>query len=115
MTDVYPRIETGNAAPAKAPRLLDVVREKVRAMHYSRRTEEAYVHWIRDYVRFHGKRHPREMGAAEVEAFLSHLAIARNVSASAHQQGFRHGCFFTSASWISTCPGPRSLSASRRC
>ena len=86
MTDVYPRIETGNAAPANPPRLLDVVREKVRALHYSRRTEEAYVHWIRDYVRFHGKRHPREMGAVEVEAFLSHLANARNVSASTHQQ-----------------------------
>ena len=85
MTDVYPRIETGNAAPANPPRLLDVVREKVRALHYSRRTEEAYVHWIRDYVRFHGKRHPREMGAVEVEAFLSHLANARNVSASTHQ------------------------------
>lgn len=51
-----------------------------------RRTEEAYVHWIRDYVSFHGKRHPREMGAAEVVAFLSHLANARNVSASTHQQ-----------------------------
>ena len=86
MTNVYPRIETGNAAPANPLRLLDVVREKVRALHYSRRTEEAYVHWIRDFVRFHGKRHPREMGAAEVEAFLSHLANARNVSASTHQQ-----------------------------
>ena len=55
-------------------------------MHYSRHTEEAYEHWIRDYVRFHGKRHPREMGAAEMEAFLSYLANARNVSASTHQQ-----------------------------
>jgi len=44
MPDVYPRIETGNAAPANPPRLLDVVREKVRALHHSRRTEEAYVH-----------------------------------------------------------------------
>ena len=86
MTDVYPRIETGKAAPANPPLLLDVVRGKLRALHYSRRTEEAYVHWIRDYVRFHGKRHPREMGAVEVEAFLSHLANARNVSASTHQQ-----------------------------
>jgi hypothetical protein len=70
-----------------------------------RRTEGAYVHWIRDYVSFHGKWHPREMGAAEVEAFLSHLANASNVSASTHQQGFRRCCFFTSASWISICPG----------
>lgn len=86
MTDVYPRIETGNTAPANPPRLLDVVHEKAQALHYSRRMEEAYVHWIRDYVRFHGKRHPRDMGAAEVEAFLSHLANARNVSTSTHQQ-----------------------------
>ena len=50
MTDVYPRIETGNAAPANPPRLLDVVREKMRTLNYSRRTEEAYVHWIRDYT-----------------------------------------------------------------
>ncbi len=46
MTDVYPRIETGNAVPANPPLLLDVVRGKVRALQYSRRTEEAYVHWI---------------------------------------------------------------------
>lgn len=63
MTDVYPHIETGNAAPANPPRLLDVVREKVRALHYSRHTESAYVHWNRGHLCFHGKRHPREMGA----------------------------------------------------
>ena len=86
MNDVYPRIKTGNAVPANPPLLLDVVRGKLRALHYSWRTEEAYVHWIRDYVRFHGNWHPREMGAAEMEAFLSHLANARNVFSSTHQK-----------------------------
>jgi hypothetical protein len=50
MTDMYPRLETGNAAPANPPRLLNVVRGKVRTLQYSRRTEMAYVHWIRDYT-----------------------------------------------------------------
>ena len=54
--------------------------------HYSIRTEEQYVGWIRRYVLFHGKRHPREMGAREVEAFLTHLAVAGNVSASTQNQ-----------------------------
>ncbi len=60
--------------PLRATRLLDQVRERVRAMHYSFRTEEAYVYWCRAYVRFHGLRHPKEMAGAEVEAFLTHLA-----------------------------------------
>ena len=57
------------------PRLLDQVRGAVRARHYSPRTEDAYVHWIRRYIVFHGKRHPAEMGVTEVEAFLTHLAV----------------------------------------
>jgi hypothetical protein len=59
------------------PRLLDQVRAAVRMRHYSRRTEEAYAAWVRRFVLFHDKRHPREMGEAEVAAFLSHLATAR--------------------------------------
>lgn len=72
-------------APA-APRLLDQVRERVRFLHYSKRTEEAYVHWVRAFVRFHHLRHPREMGQAEVEAFLSWLAAERQVAVSTHRQ-----------------------------
>lgn len=64
------------------PRLLDAVRERLRARHYSYRTEQQYVAWIRRYVLFHGKRHPAEMAAAEIEQFLTHLAVERNVSAS---------------------------------
>jgi hypothetical protein len=57
--------EAGPPEPAR-PRLLDRVREAIRARHYSRRTEKAYVHWIKRYIFFHGKRHPAEMGAVEV-------------------------------------------------
>jgi len=67
-------------------RLLDRVREAVRTRHYSRRTEEAYVHWIRRFIVFHEKRHPREMGAPEVSAFLTWLAVERRVSASTQNQ-----------------------------
>jgi integron integrase len=74
----------GTASPS--PRLLDRVREAVRARHYSLRTEEAYVAWTRRYVLFHKKRHPQEMGEAEINAFLSDLAVARHVSASTQNQ-----------------------------
>ena len=67
-------------------RLLDVVRETIRTLHYSRRTEKAYVGWIRRYILFHGRRHPREMGAAEVSRFLTALAVDGNVSASTQNQ-----------------------------
>jgi len=66
--------------------LLDVVREALRTRHYSLRTEEAYVGWIKRYVRFHGLRHPAEMGEAQVNAFLTHLAVAGSVSASTQSQ-----------------------------
>ena len=67
-------------------RLLDQVRDKIRIKHYSLRTEEAYPHWIKRFILFHGKRHPRDLGAREVESFLSHLAVAGNVSASTQNQ-----------------------------
>jgi hypothetical protein len=70
-----------------APRLLDALRERLRYMHYSLRTEEAYVYWVRGFVRWAGgRRHPREMGAAEVQAFLSMLANERHVAAATHRQ-----------------------------
>jgi integron integrase len=70
----------------KSPRLLDQVRELIRIRHYSIRTEQAYVQWISRFILFHGKRHPRELGADEVTAFLSHLAVKRNVAASTQNQ-----------------------------
>jgi integron integrase len=68
------------------PKLLDQVRNKIRVKHYSIRTETQYLQWIKRFILFHGKRHPKDMGAAEVEAFLSHLAVEGNVSASTQNQ-----------------------------
>lgn len=69
-----------------SPRLLDQVRQVIRIKHYSIRTEQAYLQWIRRYILYHGKRHPRDMGATEVSAFLSSLAITAKVSASTQNQ-----------------------------
>jgi integron integrase len=71
---------------SKPPKLLDRVRTRLRIGHYSIRTEEAYVGWIRRYILFHGKRHPAEMGTAEVEAFLTSLAVEGRVAASTQNQ-----------------------------
>ncbi|MDP3744439.1 MAG: integron integrase [Methylotenera sp.] len=68
------------------PKLLDQVVVRIRVKHYSRRTEQAYVDWIKRYIFHHGKRHPKEMGSVEVEGFLSYLAVSRNVSASTQNQ-----------------------------
>ncbi|MBU0499069.1 MAG: integron integrase [Gammaproteobacteria bacterium] len=70
----------------QSPKLLDRMRAEIRLRHYSIRTEETYVDWARRYILFHKKRHPQEMGAGEVTAFLSHLASERNVSASTQNQ-----------------------------
>jgi integrase len=67
-------------------RLLDQVREQIRLKHYSIRTERVYCEWVRRFIRFHAYRHPAEMGAVEVEAFLSDLAVRRDVSASTQNQ-----------------------------
>jgi integron integrase len=77
--------ETSPAGPPK-PRLLDRVREVLRTRHYSRRTEEAYLAWIRRYIFFHGKRHPAELGGPEVTRFLSSLAVEGQVAASTQNQ-----------------------------
>ena len=66
--------------------LLDQVRDQIRTRHYSIRTEEAYLRWIREYILFFDKRHPAELGANEISTFLSHLAVQRNVAASTQNQ-----------------------------
>ena len=82
-----PPLATAAAAPgAPPPKLLDRLRIHLRTRHYSIRTEEAYVDWARRFILFHDKRHPQDMGAAEVQAFLSHLAVDRQVSASTQNQ-----------------------------
>ena len=68
------------------PRLLDRLRAAIRTRHYSRRTEESYAGWTRRFILFHRKRHPASMGADEVNAFLTHLAVTQHVSASTQAQ-----------------------------
>ena len=68
------------------PKLLVQVREQIRVRNYSIRTESVYAEWVKRYIRFHHYRHPAEMGGAEIEAFLTHLAVARNVSGSTQNQ-----------------------------
>ena len=67
-------------------KLLEQVRDSLRLKHYSYRTEETYLTWIKRFILFHGKRHPREMGSPEIEAFITHLAVARNVAVSTQNQ-----------------------------
>ncbi len=77
---------TPGAAPAASPRLLDRLRDALRVRHYAIRTEQAYVDWARRFILFHGKRHPVELGADEVAAFLTHLAVERSVAPSTQNQ-----------------------------
>lgn len=74
-------------------KLLDQLADKIRMKHHSRKTESAYVEWSRRYILFHNKRHPREMGKAEIEAYLNHLANVRHVSASTQNQAL-HAILF---------------------
>jgi len=69
-----------------SPRLFDHVRDRMRVKHYSMRTEDTYLQWIRRFIFLHGKKHPREMGGPQVEAFLSHLATGARVAASTQNQ-----------------------------
>ncbi len=73
---------------ARPPKLLDRLREACRVRHYSIRTEEAYHDWAKRFILFHNKRHPQEMGAAEINQFLTHLAVDGHVSASTQNQAF---------------------------
>ena len=75
-----------SVTPQNPPKLLDQLRERIRYLHYSLRTEQAYVHWAKRYIVFHGMRHPKDMGGVEVETFLSHLANVGKVAVSTHHQ-----------------------------
>jgi site-specific recombinase XerD len=75
-----------NAATPQPPRLFDQVREAIRVRHYSLRTEQAYLHWIKRFILFHHKRHPAEMGPTEIEVFLTCLAVEGNVATSTQGQ-----------------------------
>ncbi len=91
MSSTRPTADAATGVPppdGKPPRLLDQVRAACRLRHYSLRTEQAYVAWIVRFIRFHGLRHPREMGAAQINAFLTDLAVKGRVSASTQNQAF---------------------------
>ena len=75
-------------------KLLDQVRELIRRKHYSIRTEQAYVLWIKRYILFHNKRHPRDIGKPEIEAFLTHLAVDLKVASSTQNQALSAIFFF---------------------
>jgi integron integrase len=79
-------MKTDTAIPLHSTKLLDRVKEAIRYKHYSASTEQVYVYWCRSYIRFHQLRHPKDMGAVEVAAFLSYLANEKAVSASTHKQ-----------------------------
>jgi integron integrase len=82
-----PKVRKLSPRPAlQATRILGQLRERLRYLHYSLHTEQAYVYWVRYFVHFHGLRHPREMGQPEVESFLTMLATERHVSVSTHRQ-----------------------------
>lgn len=70
----------------ESPRLFDQVRDAIRVRHYSLRTEASYIQWIKRFILFHNKRHPRDMGEQEITAFLTHLAVSKNVAASTQNQ-----------------------------
>ncbi len=81
------------APPSQQPKLLDCLREALRSRHYSRRTEQAYCHWVKRFIFFHKLRHPAQMAEPEINAFLMHLAIKEKVSASTQNQAARSSGF----------------------
>ncbi len=109
---------TAPLPPLRSVKVLDQLRERIRYLHYSLRTEQAYVHWVRAFIRFHGVRHPATLGSSEVEAFLSWLANERKVSVSTHRQALAALLFFygkvlcTDLPWLQEIGRPRP---SRHC
>ncbi|MBT9540218.1 integron integrase [Thiobacillus sp.] len=79
-------MQNENTPAAPPPKLLDQVRDRIRVKHYSIRTETQYVQWVKRFILFHGKKHPRDMGAPEAEAFLTHLAVEGHVAAATQNQ-----------------------------
>jgi site-specific recombinase XerD len=86
--DTISYVPPTTAAVASSPKLLDRVRWHLRVKHYSIRTEQAYIDWIRRYILFHRKRHPNEMAEKEITEFLTHLAVEKGVAASTQNQAF---------------------------
>ncbi len=100
--------------PVSRMRLIDRVRFRARERRYARRTEEAYVHWIRRYVLHHDRRHPQEMGADEVRAFLSHLAVSDGVAASTQNQALAALVFLYEAVLVLPLPRVEGILPAKR-
>lgn len=104
---------TAPLPPLRSVKVLDQLRERIRYLHYSLPTEQAYVNWVRAFIRFHGVRHPATLGSSEVEAFLSWLANERKVSVSTHRQALAALLFFygkvlcTDLPWLQEIGRPR--------
>lgn len=98
-------MENLNTPPASSPKLLDLVRGKIWVKHYSIRTETQYVNWIKRFILFHDKRYPRELGAEQAEAFLTHSAVVENVAASTQNQALSVLLFLYRKFWRSSCLG----------
>ncbi|MBL8307332.1 MAG: integron integrase [Rubrivivax sp.] len=104
----------GSGPAPDGPRLIDLLRQRIRLLHYSLRTEEAYVHWVRAFIRYHGLRHPAEMAQPEVEAFLTWLATERDVAPGTHRQALSALLFLyqkvlrQSLPWMGEIGRPRS-------
>ena len=71
-----------------AKKLLDILRDKIRVKHYSINTERTYIYWVKTYILYHNKKHPKDMGKIEIEQFLTHLAVKKNVSPTTQNQAF---------------------------
>ncbi len=105
---------TAPLPPLRSVKVLDQLRERIRYLHYSLRTEQAYVHWVRAFIRFHGVRHPATLGSSEVEAFLSWLANERKVSVSTHRQALAALLFFYGKVLCTDLPGTVAKLAMRQ-
>ena len=97
---------------AQPPGLFEVVGNKIRVKHYSIRTEKAYIYWIESYLQFYSLQHPRQLNAEQIEAYLTHLAVNRKVSASTQNQALSALLFLysggtgnriTVSRWCNTC------------
>src|SRR5215475_9561155 len=82
-------VDSGMPQEPRPKKLLDQMRDVLRTQHYAIRTENAYIDWAKRFILFHQKRHPKEMGRVEIEAFLTHLAVDRHIAASTQNQALR--------------------------
>lgn len=108
-----PEVVSASLPPLKSPRLLDQLRERIRFLHYSRSTEDAYVFWVRAFIRYHGLRHPRDLDGPAVESFLTWLASERQVAVATHRQALSALLFLcgkvlgVQLAWMSEIGRPR--------